>query len=407
MKVLRPFKGRVLESILIIAAVAVAAAAVTVVASLLANTSGFTNSLNEGLFSRQITLQPKADDYNAFYLSSVPTDVREIGPKDSKPPKLELTDLAKVKEAAPTVTSAYVEQYWGFDHKGADNSVSLNVSKVTSDFQTAVGLEVSAGSLMSAADFDKQNQVMLITPLGVEKLKLKAPVVGQEVNFENEGKYTIIGVLKLTDEQENNYYESFVPWKNPEWDANAGLPQLTFGTAKAADVPQAQSEVRAYADKTWGEAVIVRSNAESYRGYLEQQRMRNLIVAVFASLGLVTAALSIMSLMLARVLRRNREIGVLRSLGATRREIRNRFLGEALTLGVFGGVLGVAAGYGLYAFYRQYMIGINEFYGDFLTFSLPAALGAFGLALLVSLLFGLYPAVLASRVGIVDALKEA
>ena len=396
-----------LESILIIAAVAVAAAAVTVVANLLANTSGFTNRFNEGPSSRQITLQPKADDYNAFYLSSVPTDVREIGPKDSKLPKLALDDLEAVKAAAPTVTGAYVEEYWGFNYRGTDNSVSLNVSKVTQDFQTAVGLDVSEGSLMSAADFDKHNQVMLITPLVVEKLKLKAPVVGQEVNFENDGKYTIIGVLKLTDEQKDNYYESFVPWKPPEWDANAGFSQLTFSTAKAADVPQAQSEIRAYADKTWGETVSVRSNAESYRGYLEQQRTRNLIVAVFASLGLVTAALSIMSLMLARVLRRNREIGVLRSLGATQREIRNRFLGEALTLGVLGGLLGVAAGYGLYAVYRQYMIGINEFYGDFLTFSIPAALGAFGLALLVSLLFGLYPAVLASRVGIVDALKEA
>ena len=399
---LRLFKGRVLESILIIAAVAVAAASVTVVASLIVNTASITNSYNEGLYSRQITLQPKADDYNAFYLSSVPSDVREIGPKDSKPPKLELADLARVKAAAPTVTGAYVEDFWGFNYKGPDNSVSLNVSKVTSDFQTAAGLAVSEGSLMSAADFEKQNQVMLTTPLGIQKLELKAPVVGQEVTFEGEGKYTIIGVLKPPEN--DYYYESFVPWTPSEW---SEISQFTFSTAKAADVPQAQSEVRAYADKTWGETVSVRSNAESYRGYLEQQRTRNLIVAVFASLGLVTAALSIMSLMLARVLRRNREIGVLRSLGATRQAIRNRFLGEALTFGVFGGVLGGAAGYGLYAVYRQYMLGVDESYGGFLTFSLPAALGAFGLALLVSLLFGLYPAVLASRVGIVDALKEA
>ena len=68
---------------------------------------------------------------------------------------------------------------------------------------------------------------------------------------------------------------------------------------------------------------------------------------------------------------------------------------------------GVAAGYGLYAVYRQYMMGIDEFYGDYLTFSPLAALGAFSLALFVSLLFGLYPAVLASRVSIVSALKEA
>lgn len=405
MKVLRAFKGRVLESILIIAAVAVAAASVTVVSSLLASTAGLANSYNEGRDSREITLQLKAEDYNAFYLSTVPTDVSEVGPKDSKPPKLELADLAAVKAAAPTVTGAYLAENWGFNYKGLDDSNSLGVFKITSDFQTVVGLDVSKGSLLSASDFDKHNRVMLISPLGIKKLKLKAPVVGQKVTFVNDGAYTIVGVIKQTDKQDDDdYYEAFIPWAPLEWD---DIRQLTFSVAKATDVPQAQSEIRAYADKTWGETVSVRSNAESYRAYFEQQRTRNLIVAVFASLGLATAALSIMSLMLARVLRRHREIGVLRSLGATQRTIRNQFLGEALMLGVFGSVFGVAAGYGLYAVYRQYMIGINEFYGDFLTFSPLAALGAFGLALFVSLLFGLYPAILASRVSIVSALKEA
>ena len=404
MKVLRPFKGRVLESILIIATVAVAAAAVTVVASLLASTAGLANQFSEGFYSRQITLQPKADDYNAFYLSRVPTDVSEVGPKDSKPPKLALSDLEAVKAAAPTVTGAYLQDYWSFNYEGLPES--LNVTKVTSDFQTAMELNVSAGSLMSAADFEKHNRVMLLSPNAVKKLKLKAPVIGKELTFENgEGKYTVIGVLKLTEvSDDDDSYEAFVPWEPSEW---SEISQLNFSTAKAADVPQAQSEIRAYADKTWGETVSVRSNAENTRVYFEQQRSRNLIVAVFASLGLVTAALSIMSLMLARVLRRNHEIGILRSLGATRQAVRNRFLGEALTLGVFGGVLGVAAGYGLHVVYRQYMIGVDEFYGDFLSFSPFAALGAFGLALLVSLLFGLYPAILASRISIVSALKEA
>ncbi len=404
-KVLKPFRGRVLESVLIIAAVAVAVTAVTVVANLLTLNARFAEMTGGMLHARQLALKPKADDYEAFYQGVVSVDAREIGPKESETPELALTDLEAVKAAAPSVAYAYIEDFWSFDHQALEGS-SLWASKVTADFQEAVKLDVSEGSLMSASDFRERNRVMLISPEAIKKLKLKAPFVGQKVTFENEeGTYTIVGVLKLTDApDDDDYYEVFVPWTPSEWN---GIQQLTLSTETAADMLQAQSEVRAYADKTWGETMVVRSSLDSTRALLQVQRVRTLIIAVFATLGLVTAALSIMSLMLARVLRRGREIGVRRSLGATRSAIRNQFLGEALTLGALGGALGVALGYGVNTLYRNYMEGLYEGSGDFLTFSPPAALGAFGVALGVSLLFGLFPAVMASRVRIVDSLKEA
>lgn len=402
---LKPFRGRVLESLLIVVSVAVAVAAVTAVTNLMALNRRFEGEYSESLYARQLTLKPKANDHEAFYQGRVAADVREIGPKGSVAPELELADLEAVKAAAPSAEHAYLEDYWGFDHKAVDNAESLSVSKVTAEFQDAAGLRVAQGSLLSASDFDEGNRVMLLSPLGVKKLKLKEPVVGQKLTFENdEGSYTVVGVLELTEAQDDDWYEAFVPWTPSEW---GGIEQLNFTVANATDMPQAQSEIRAYADRTWSGTMVVRSSLDTTRVYFEQGRSRTLITAAFATLGLVTAALSIMSLMLARVLRRGREIGVRRSLGATRSAIRNQFLREALTLGTIGGVVGVAVGYGLFRLYGLYMESFYEGWGEFFTFSWPASLAAFGVALAVSLLFGLYPAVLASRTRIVESLKEA
>lgn len=308
---LKPFRGRVLESLLIVVAVGVAVAAVTAVANMMALNRRFAGDYVQALYSRQITLKSKADDYEGFYQGTVAADAREIGPKGSVAPQLELADLEAVKAAAPSVDYAYLEEPWGFDHQ-ALNGNYLSVFKVTAEFQDAAALRVTGGSLLSASDFEKHDRVMLLSPLGVDKLKLAEPVVGQKVTFENgEGTYTVVGLI---EQDEDDLYEAVIPWAPSEW---SEVSQLTFAVAEATDLPGAQSEIRAYADETWNGTMVVRSAQDMNRVYFEQQRTRTLITATFASLGLVTAALSIMSLILARVLRRGREIGVRRSLGAT------------------------------------------------------------------------------------------
>ena len=132
------------------------------------------------------------------------------------------------------------------------------------------------------------------------------------------------------------------------------------------------------------------------------------VIAAFASTALAAAALNIMNLMLARVLKRRHSIGILRSLGATRSQILWQFLNESLLLGALGGVLGVAAGYGLHTLFNNYQTAAyGEDYAVFLVpfpwLALPVGLG---LALLTSLLFGFYPAYQASRLRPVEALRE-
>jgi putative ABC transport system permease protein len=105
-----------------------------------------------------------------------------------------------------------------------------------------------------------------------------------------------------------------------------------------------------------------------------------------------------MNIMLANILERTREIGVRRAMGARRRDIWQQFLVEALTISLIGGLTGILFGCGasrIVALYAQWSTVVT---GASIALS-------FGVAAATGLLFGIYPAVRASRLDPVEALR--
>ena len=123
------------------------------------------------------------------------------------------------------------------------------------------------------------------------------------------------------------------------------------------------------------------------------------LLAGIAAISLVVGGVGIMNIMLVAVKERTREIGVRRAVGARRRDVLLQFLIEALTLGVVGGVIGIALGF-ISAFALTLVL-------DWPTRTSAGGVGlAFGISAAIGVFFGFYPARRASRLDPIDALRS-
>ncbi len=122
------------------------------------------------------------------------------------------------------------------------------------------------------------------------------------------------------------------------------------------------------------------------------------VVPAVVAIGIVVGGIVIMNIMLMSVHERTREIGILKALGARRRDIRNQFLAEAATLALLGGVLGLAAGAAL----AGVVAAASPLPARVTWWSAAVALG---LGAGVGVVFGVYPAMRAARLDPVAALR--
>ena len=112
-----------------------------------------------------------------------------------------------------------------------------------------------------------------------------------------------------------------------------------------------------------------------------------------------------MNIMLVSVTERTREIGIRKSLGAQRRDIRSQFIIEAGTTSAVGGVIGIGVGLVLANFAGGLISGLEGAEGFTAVPSVTAIAVAFGVSVGVGVLFGYLPANKAAKLNPIDALR--
>lgn len=127
-------------------------------------------------------------------------------------------------------------------------------------------------------------------------------------------------------------------------------------------------------------------------------RSLSLLLASVAAISLAVGGIGIMNILLVSISERTREIGIRMAIGATRIHILSQFLLEAVALSAVGGSAGIVVGLGI-------SLVASSFAGWPISISFTAIMVGFLFSVIIGIFFGYYPALKASRLNVIDALR--
>jgi len=274
----------------------------------------------------------------------------------------------------------------------------LSVQAASPDLFTAVRADLEAGRFPDLGHSDRADRVAVLGPgaalrlgiVGVEQLP--AIAIGDHL-------YPVIGILRDVGRQPDLLGSVIIP---------EGTARQDFGLTRPGSVI-VETQIGATSLIAQQIPLALRPDDPSVLKVVyppEPQRVRdavqsdlNILFLMLGGLSLVVGAIGIGNITLVSVIERIGEIGLRRSIGATRRHIAAQFLLESTSLGVIGGILGASLGILIVVAVSAYQVW-TPVLDPAVPFLAPVIGGAIGLV------SGTYPALRAAHLEPIEAFRN-
>ncbi|WP_019637269.1 ABC transporter permease [Paenibacillus fonticola] len=309
---------------------------------------------------------------------------------------MEINDLPGVKAVSPVISgNATVKQ-------GTVND-SYSIEGITPAYEDVKDFHVQSGRYLLDIDNEYRMKVALIGSEVAADFFGSSNPVGETLQM-NGVSFKIVGLLETlgTSATGSNDDKILIPISTAErFLQSRGIRSITVQADTTDLVKSTQERLEAWLDGKFLSAdnSYTIFNAQEMMDTLNSTtQMLSLALGGIAGISLLVGGIGIMNIMLVSVSERTREIGVRKAIGAKKRDILLQFIIESTTLSGFGGILGIALGYGASALIANVSTLNTEV-------SMSIVVISFSFSLFIGIAFGVIPANQAAKLRPIYALR--
>ncbi|HZO86803.1 MAG TPA: ABC transporter permease [Chthonomonadaceae bacterium] len=323
---------------------------------------------------------------------------------------LKYEDAAAILRACPSVRRVSPEKSGFLQVKYGDKNTNTTVYGTGADFPIIRKFDFREGAYFTDQDVKAKRMVCVLGWQVYKDLFDSGPCVGRRVYIKGQS-FKVLGLFAerggggFQNEDDRVYVPVTTALRRLFGSENVLSGMSVQGRSESL-MQKAQQEVDDVLRKRHkiGEGkpsdAIIFNAATAAQTSSEQAADFEQLINCLAAVALIVGGIGIMNIMLVSVTERTREIGVRKAIGAKRRNILSQFLLEALFLSLTGGLIGVICGI-LFTIY-----GLPRLKPDWeTTLTLMPTFVAFGFSALVGIFFGFYPALKASKLNPIEALR--